>query len=61
MGQCDEIWSYVEAKDKNLSAEKKEQGLSSIWTWTAIDADTKLIRVPGSVSSANCRLEPASI
>jgi IS1 family transposase len=41
--QCDEIWSYVGAKDKNLSAEKKEQGLGSIWTWTALDADTKLI------------------
>ena len=41
--QCDEIWSFVGAKDKNLSAEKKEQGLGSIWTWTALDADTKLI------------------
>jgi IS1 family transposase len=41
--QCDEIWSYVGAKDKNLSQEKKEQGLGSIWTWTALDADTKLI------------------
>src|SRR3954453_14592764 len=41
--QCDEIWSYVGAKDKNLSAEKKEQRLGSIWTWTALDADTKLI------------------
>ncbi len=41
--QCDEIWSYVGAKDKNLSQEKREQGLGSIWTWTALDADTKLI------------------
>jgi IS1 family transposase len=41
--QCDEICSYVGAKDKNLSVEKREQGLGSIWTWTAIDADTKLI------------------
>ena len=30
-------------KDKNLSTEKKEQGLGSVWTWTAIDADTKLM------------------
>src|SRR4051812_6375526 len=41
--QCDEIWSYVGAKDKNLSQAKMEQGLGSIWTWTALDADTKLI------------------
>lgn len=41
--QCDEIWSYVGGKDKNLSEEKKQSGLGSIWTWTALDADTKLI------------------
>ncbi len=41
--QCDEIWSFVGGKDKNLPTEKKDQGLGSIWTWTAIDADTKLI------------------
>lgn len=41
--QCDEIWSFVGGKDKNLSAEQKAAGLGSIWTWTAIDADTKLI------------------
>jgi IS1 family transposase len=41
--QCDEIWSFVGGKDKNLSSEKNESGLGSIWTWTAIDADTKLI------------------
>jgi IS1 family transposase len=42
--QCDEIWSFVGAKDKNVPAEKKDQfGVGSVWTWTAIDADTKLI------------------
>ncbi len=42
--QCDEIWSYVGAKDKNLPDDKKSQpGFGSVWTWTAIDADTKLI------------------
>jgi IS1 family transposase len=39
--QADEIWSFVGGK--NLSTEKKEQGLGSIWTWTVICADTKLI------------------
>jgi IS1 family transposase len=41
--QCDEIWSFVGGKDKNISQEQKEKGLGSIWTWTALDADTKLI------------------
>jgi IS1 family transposase len=42
--QCDEIWSYIGAKDKNVPADKKGQfGFGSVWTWTALDADTKLI------------------
>lgn len=40
--QCDEIWSFVGAKAKNTSVEKKAQGWGDVWTWTAIDADTKL-------------------
>jgi len=40
--QCDEIWCFVGAKAKNVSAEKKQQGWGDAWTWTAIDADTKL-------------------
>lgn len=42
--QCDEIWAFVGAKDKNLSTEEKGKfGKGSVWTWTALDADTKLI------------------
>lgn len=42
--QCDEIWSFVYAKDKNASDEMKAAGQAGdVWTWTAIDADTKLI------------------
>ena len=40
---CDEIWVFVGAKMKNTSAEKIEEGWGDVWTWTAIDADTKLI------------------
>lgn len=40
--QCDEIWSFVGAKDKNVPEDKKGTGMGSVWTWTAIDADTKL-------------------
>ncbi len=42
--QCDEIWAFVDAKEKNVPAEKNGQlGIGDVWTWTAIDADTKLI------------------
>lgn len=41
--QCDEIWSFVGAKQKNVSEEKMADGWGDVWTWTAIDADTKLI------------------
>ena len=42
--QCDEIWSYIGAKDKNVPADRKgEFGMGSVWTWTAMDADSKLI------------------
>jgi IS1 family transposase len=41
--QCDEIWAFVYGKDKNLTVEQLNAGAGSVWTWTAIDADTKLI------------------
>ena len=42
--QCDEIWSFCHAKAKNVaSAKAAPEGAGDVWTWTAIDADTKLI------------------
>ena len=41
--QADEIWCFVGAKAKNVSAEKKQEGWGDIWTWIGIDADTKLV------------------
>jgi IS1 family transposase len=42
--QCDEIWSFCYAKDKNVPADKRGKfGFGDVWTWTAICADTKLI------------------
>lgn len=38
--QLDEIWSYVGAKQKNVPDEKRGEW-GDLWTWTAIDADTK--------------------
>lgn len=42
--QCDEIWSFCYAKEKNVPEELKGRfGFGDVWTWVAIDADTKLI------------------
>ncbi len=40
--QADEIWSFVYAKDKNVTDEMPS-GSGDVWTWTALDADSKLI------------------
>jgi IS1 family transposase len=42
--QVDEIWSFTAAKQKNVAGMKAPvDGAGDTWTWTAIDADTKLI------------------
>jgi len=39
--QVDEIWSFVGAKQKQVNA--RANGIGDVWTWTALDAETKLI------------------
>jgi len=42
--QCDEIWSFVQMKQKTAKRHGIETfGVGDVWTWTAIDADTKLV------------------
>ena len=42
--QCDEIWSFCYAKAKNVATAKAApDGAGDVWTWTALDADTKLM------------------
>lgn len=42
--QCDEIWSFCYAKQKNVATAKAAPaGAGDLWTWTALDADTKLM------------------
>ena len=42
--QCDEIWSFCYAKEKNVArAKKAPAGAGDVWTWTAIDSDSKMI------------------
>src|SRR5215212_5364719 len=40
--QVDEIWSFVYSKQKNVPPEKRGEA-GDIWTWVALDADTKLV------------------
>lgn len=42
--ECDEIWQFCYAKDKNVPYDKQGQfGYGSVWTWVALCADTKLV------------------
>ncbi len=42
--QCDEIWSFCYSKEKNIPEDKKGRfGYGDVWTWTALDPDTKLM------------------
>ena len=41
--QCDEIWSFVGCKQKNLKSGVSKDGWGDAWTWVAIDTETKLV------------------
>lgn len=42
--QCDEIWSFCYAKDKNVkNAKAAPDGAGNVWTWTALDPDSKFM------------------
>jgi IS1 family transposase len=40
--QSDQIWNFIGSKARNTRPEKRIEGWGDSWTWTAIDADTKL-------------------
>ena len=41
--QCDEVWSFVGAKERNIPLDERGRGRGDVWIWAAICADTKLI------------------
>src|SRR5687767_13694775 len=42
--QCDEVWQFCYAKQKSVPIQHQgEFGYGDVWTWTAIDAETKLV------------------
>lgn len=56
--ECDEIWSFVGMKEKMIPEERRgEDGIGDVWTWVAIDPDTKLVPswVIGDRDDAACR------
>ena len=41
--QCDEIWSFIAAKEKNAAPARERGYAGDVWTWVAMCADTKLV------------------
>src|SRR3712207_3809264 len=42
--QCDEIWSFCYAKERAVeTAKAAPEGAGNVWTWTAVDPDSKMI------------------
>src|SRR5437867_1643159 len=42
--ECDEIWAFCYAKARNVPDEKRDEfGYGDVWTWVALDPDTKLV------------------
>jgi IS1 family transposase len=55
--QCDEIWSFVGSKAKNVPEDRKDEfGVGDVWCWVAIDADSKLVPswLLGERKTADC-------
>lgn len=54
--QCDELWAFVGAKAKRVTTEQKAVGWGDVWTWTALDVDSKLLVsfLVGSHGPNNC-------
>ena len=56
--QCDEIWSFIGMKERQLDpALRGKIDLGDIWTWIALDADTKLVPCSISENSTAATLE----
>ena len=56
--ECDELWAFCHAKARNVPEERRgEFGWGDVWTWTAIDPDTKLIPtwLVGQRDAADCQ------
>jgi lambda repressor-like predicted transcriptional regulator len=41
--QCDEIWSFIGCKQKNVTPDNEDNNWGDAWTWVAMDPQTKLV------------------
>jgi len=41
--QCDEIWSFIGCKQKNVTVDNQDKSWGDVWTWVAMDSATKLV------------------
>jgi IS1 family transposase len=42
--ECDEIWAFCYAKARNVPEDRRDElGVGDVWTWVALDPDTKLV------------------
>src|SRR5687768_6535430 len=57
--QADEVWSFCYAKQKNVPEHLRGTGAGSVWTWTALDADSKLM--VSWIVSDRSQAEPAPV
>jgi IS1 family transposase len=57
--ECDEIWEFVYSKARNVPDEhRNEWGYGDVWTWVALDPDTKLVAswLVGRRDAADCNI-----
>ncbi|MEO8436985.1 MAG: IS1 family transposase [Chloroflexota bacterium] len=55
--ECDEIWAFCHSKERNVPEDRKaEIGVGDVWTWVALDPDTKLVVtwLVGERDTASC-------
>src|ERR1700731_3978888 len=41
--QVDEVWGYVGMKQKTALRKRRKRGVGDVWTWVALDSETKLV------------------
>ena len=40
--ECDEVWSYIGCKKRNVPNAKRPESIGDVWTWVGLDSDSKL-------------------
>lgn len=60
--QCDEVWSFVGAKERNIPRDERDSGRGDVWIWAAICADyAMLVKLYGPAPEGRRRYSPPEI